>query len=116
MRCHIELIGTVAKAPEFRTLGNGDRHAILSVETQEGWRDRETGERKARSTWHDVRVAKAGIVKAIERGLSAGDLVFVSGALRYSDWTDGQNVRRKTAEVLVKASEHQLIFLTEKPG
>lgn len=53
---HIELIGFVAKAPEFRNLPNGDRHAILLIEKREGWRDCTTGERKTRSTWHDVRI------------------------------------------------------------
>lgn len=116
MRCIIELIGTIARAPDVRVLGNGDRHIVLCVETVEGWRDRETGERKLRSTWHDVRVTKAGIVKAIERGLTVGDLVFLVGGLRYSDWTDAQDVRRKTAEIVIKAPEHQLIFLPARPG
>ena len=112
MRCHIELIGRLSADPEFRDLPNGDRHAILSVQTTEGWRDRATGERKMRYTWHDVRVSKAGLVKAIDRSLSAGDLVFLSGSLRYSEWTDSLQVRRKTAEIAVKAPEHQLIFLS----
>lgn len=100
----------------MRTLANGDRHAFLCVETREGWRDRETGERRSRSTWHDVRVAKAGIVKAIERSLGAGHLVFLAGALRYSEWTDAQQVRRKTAEIVIKAAEHQLLFLSAPPA
>jgi single-strand DNA-binding protein len=118
MRCHIELIGRLAAAPSFRDLPNGDRHAFLSLETTEGWRDRATGERRTRSTWHDVRISKAGVVKAVERGCKAGDLLFVSGALRYSDWTDAGGARRRTAEVAVKASEHQLLFLSspEPPG
>ena len=120
MRCHIELIGRLAAEPEFRDLPNGDRHAILSIATTEGWRDRATGERKTRSTWHDVRVSKAGLVMAIDRTLKSGDLVYLSGSLRYSEWTDGAQVRRKTAEIAVKAPEHQLIFLSveqrEPPG
>jgi single-strand DNA-binding protein len=120
MRCHIELIGRLSIDPEFRSVANGDRHVILSIATTEGWRDRATGERKTRSTWHDVRVSKAGLVKAIERSLKAGDLVFVSGSLRYSEWTDSSQVRRKTAEIAVKAADHQLIFLStdeqEPPG
>lgn len=111
MRCHIELIGILAKPPQIRSLANGDRHAFLSIETREGWRDRQTGERHTRSTWHDVRVTKAGVVKAIERDLCGGELVFLSGALRYSEWTDDAQIRRKTAEIVVKAPEHQLLFL-----
>jgi single-strand DNA-binding protein len=111
MRCHIELIGRLSADPMFRDLPNGDRHAILSIETTEGWRDRATGERRNRSTWHDVRVSKAGLVKAIDRTLKTGDLIYLSGSLRYSEWTDSSQVRRKTAEIAVKASEHQLIFL-----
>ena len=73
MRSYIELIGTVTKAPEIRVLPNGDRLALLIIETTETWHDCATGERRSRSTWHDVRISKAGIVKAIERtNLSAG--------------------------------------------
>lgn len=111
MRCHVELIGRLSQDPDIRTFPNGDRFAFLTIETEEAWRDKATGERKLRTTWHVVRVAKAGIVKAIERQVSAGALVFVAGTLRYSEWTDKEQVRRRTAEVLIKASEHQVLFL-----
>jgi single-strand DNA-binding protein len=112
MRSHIELIGRLSAEPEFRQLPNGDRHAFLRVETIEQWKDRTTGARQTRSTWHDVRVSKAGIVKAIERHSRAGDLLFVSGSLRYREWTDGKGTHRKTADVAVKGAEHQFLFLS----
>lgn len=116
MRSHVELIGTVARRPEIRVHANGDRYALLIVETREEWRDRATGEQRSRSTWHDVKVTKAGVVKAIERHLTGGELVFVTGTLRYSEWVDGNNVKRRTSEVSVKAPEHQLLFLSQAAG
>ncbi|HWJ37878.1 MAG TPA: single-stranded DNA-binding protein [Sphingomicrobium sp.] len=111
MRCIIELIGRLSSDPMIRPSHGGDRHAFLKIETIERWQDRTSGAQRTRSTWHDVKVAKSGIVKAIERQLKQGDLVFVAGTLRYSEWTDASEVKRKTAEILVKAAEHQLIFL-----
>ena len=111
MRCIIELIGRLSIDPVIRPSHGGDCHAFLKVETIERWQDRASGEQRTRSTWHDVKVAKSGLVKAIGRQLKQGDLVFVAGTLRYSEWTDPSEVKRKTAEILVKAAEHQLIFL-----
>ncbi len=116
MRSYIELIGLVAKAPEIRVTSGGDRQALLVIETRESWRDNAGGERRSRSTWHDVRVGKSGVVKAIERELSGGELIFLTGALRYSEWTDARKVERKTAEIVVKSAEHQLIFLAPASG
>jgi single-strand DNA-binding protein len=115
MRSYVELIGHVARRPEIRLHANGDRHALMVVETREEWRDRNSGEQRSRSTWHDVKVTKAGLVKAIERQLTGGELVFVTGTLRYSDWVDGQNVQRRTSEVSVKAPEHHVLFLSKSP-
>lgn len=112
MRCYIELVGRLSAQPDIRDLPNGDKVAILTVVTEETWIDRASSERQTRSTWHTVRVAKLGIVKAIQRQLSIDALVLVVGSLRYSEWTDAQNVRRRTAEVVVKGADHQLIFLT----
>ncbi len=116
MRSHVELIGRVAGRPEFRVKANGDKHALLVVETREEWRDRTSGEPRCRSTWHDVKVTKAGVVKALERRIAGGELVFVIGTLRYSEWVDANNVKRRTSEVSVRAPEHQLLFLAIAPG
>jgi single-strand DNA-binding protein len=115
MRCYIELLGRIDRDPEIHRRAD-DRFAVLNLATEETWHDRASGEQRTRSTWHIVRVTKAGVVKAIERELRAGALVFVAGSLRYSDWTDGQGTVRRTAEVVVRAPEHQLIFLHPASG
>lgn len=116
MRCQVELVGRLSEEPDLRAYPNGDRLALLTVVTEEGWQDRQTGERKVRTTWHTVRVSKLGVVKAIGRALAGGDLVMVVGALRYSEWIDDQQTHRRTAEIVVKAADHQVLFLrTAKP-
>jgi single-strand DNA-binding protein len=120
MRCQVELVGRLSEDPDLRTYPNGDRLALLTVATEDGWQDRQTGERKVRTTWHTVRVSKLGVVKAVGRDLARGDLVMVVGALRYSEWIDDQQIRRRTAEIVVKAADHVVLFLgaarPEPPG
>jgi single-strand DNA-binding protein len=111
MRCQVELIARLSEDPDLRTYPNGDRLALLTVATEEGWQDRQTGERKVRTTWHTVRISKLGVVKAIGRDLARGDLVMIIGTLRYSEWVDNQQTHRRTAEIVVKAADHQIIFL-----
>lgn len=111
MRCYVELIGRLSRDPDIQAFENGDRLAILTVATEETWRDRQSGERRVRTTWHTVRVNKAGVTKAIERDLRLGALVFVKGGLRYSEWIDAAQTKRKTAEIVVKAADHEVLFL-----
>lgn len=120
MRCHVELIGRLGEAPELVTYPNGDRFALLRLVTEEGWQDRRTGERKVKETAHAVRISKQGAVKAIERTLDKGDLVLISGILRYADWSDENGQTRRSVEIAVKGADHHVLFLgvaaREAPG
>ena len=112
MRCQVELVGRLSESPDLRAYPNGDRLALLTVATEDSWQDRQTGERKVRTTWHTVRVSKRGVVKAVDRNLAKGDLVMIVGSLRYSEWVDDQQTRRRTAEIVVKAPDHHILFLS----
>lgn len=109
-RCKVTLIGRVGKAPEiFETpRGNG---ANFSFATSERWRDRDTGERKERTTWHRVTVYSPGLVKMIANGnLSQGQFVQIEGTLSYDQYEkDGQ--RHERAKILLNSPNHSIDFL-----
>ena len=48
------LIGNLGRDPEIKSFPSGDKIANFSVATSESWRDRQSGERKERTEWHNV--------------------------------------------------------------
>ena len=51
-RC--ESIGNLGKDPEVKHLSNGDRVVNFSLAVSERWKDRNSGERKEKTTWVPV--------------------------------------------------------------
>lgn len=48
------LLGNVGKDPEIRSAPDGTRIASFSIATSEHWKDHVTGERKERTSWHNI--------------------------------------------------------------
>ena len=48
------LIGNLGQDPEVKSFQNGGRIANLRIATSENWKDKNTGERKERTEWHNV--------------------------------------------------------------
>ena len=50
------LIGHLGKDPEVRNFPNGGQVASFSVATSETWKDKQSGERKEKTEWHNVSI------------------------------------------------------------
>lgn len=114
MLCNVQLIGNLGFDPEIRTTNSGRRVASLRVATSETWKDRDTSQRRERTTWHTVEVWNQGAVKAIETYLAKGAKVLVEGVLRYDEWTDRDGAKRTSAKVAVESPKHQVVFLSRR--
>lgn len=111
MRNVVTLTGRVGKAPIIRTMGNGDKLATFSVATAERWRDRQSGERQERTTWHQVTVFNKGLVKVIEGGnLRSGQFIQLVGTLVYDQY-EKDGVTLTSAKVVLKSPSHFIDFL-----
>ena len=107
------LIGNVGKAPEVRTLVNGNKVAQFSLATTEPAYTQQNGQRvEARTEWHNV-VAWAGLANICERFLTQGAQVYVEGKIRYRTYENQQQQKRYVTEivaeniVLLKNNEQQ---------
>ena len=49
-----QLIGNLGRDPDVRNMQNGGTVVTLSIATSESWKDRHSGERRERTTWHRV--------------------------------------------------------------
>ncbi len=105
------IVGNLGKDPEVRFLPNGGAVANITIATSESWKDKQTGEQKERTEWHNV-VMYQRLAEIAGEYLKKGSKVYLEGSLQTSKWTDketGQD-RYKTE---IKAS--QLQMLDSKP-
>lgn len=94
----VKLIGNLGKTPEVRYLPNGDAVVNVGLATTKKYKDRDTGQMKERTEWHNL-VAFAGLAEIFGKYLKKGSSIYVSGELRTRKWTDREGVERYTTEV-----------------
>ena len=92
------LVGNLGRDPEVRHLESGVPVASFSVATTESYKDRNTGERKDVTEWHNV-VLWRGLAEVAEKYLKKGDQVYIEGKLRTRQW-EKEGVTRYTTEVI----------------
>lgn len=92
------IVGRLGKDPEVRHLENGASVANFSVATSEVYKDRNTGERKEQTEWHNV-VLWRGLAEVAEKYLTKGDMVYIEGKLRTRSW-EKDGVTRYTTEIV----------------
>ena len=107
------LIGNVGKDPEVRSMQSGDRVANFTLATSETWKDRD-GERKEKTTWHNIVVWNEGIVKVVDSYVRKGSKLYVEGALQTRKYTDQQGVERYTTEIVLQKFRGELTMLGGK--
>ena len=107
----VELIGNVGKEPEIRSTSDGRRIASFSIATSERWTDRNSGEKKERTSWHSCVVFNEHLVPIVEQYVRKGSKLYVSGAMQTRKWTDQQGQDRYTTEVVLQQYRGEIILL-----
>lgn len=93
------LVGNLGKDPEVRHLESGVMVANFTLATSESYKDRNTGERKQVTEWHNV-VLWRGLAEIAEKYLKKGNQVYIEGKLRTRSWNDQDGNTRYTTEVV----------------
>jgi single-strand DNA-binding protein len=107
----VTLIGNLGKDPEIRNFQNGSRAAHFSIATTDSWKDKDSGEKKERTEWHQVAIMTEGLIKIAEKYLKKGSKVYIEGKLETRKWTDKDNQERYTTEVVLRPYSGELIML-----
>lgn len=92
------LVGRLGKDPEVRHLENGASVANFSIATSETYKDRNTGERREQTEWHNI-VLWRGLADVAEKYVKKGDMIYVEGKLRTRSW-EKDGITRYTTEVV----------------
>lgn len=99
------LIGNVGRDPEVRYLeGNGaagnTKVATFTLATTERYRDRNSGETRESTEWHNI-VAWRQSADIAEKYIHKGSQIFIEGRLRTRSYTDQSGVKKYTTEITV---------------
>ena len=105
------LIGNLGQDPETKSLPSGSAVTNIRVATTEGWKDKQTGEKKEHTEWHSV-VFFDRLAEIAGQYLKKGSQVYIEGTLRTRKWQDKNGQDRYTTEV--RGSDMQM--LGGKPG
>lgn len=93
------LVGNVGQDPEIRTLETGVKVARLRLATTERFFNRQTNETTEQTEWHTVTMWR-GLADVADKYVRKGSQIYVEGSLRTREWTDGNNQKHYTTEVL----------------
>jgi single-strand DNA-binding protein len=110
------LVGNLGADPEIRRLNSGDPVVNIRIATSESWRDKNSGERKEKTEWHNVVIFNEGIAKVAEQYLKKGAKVYVEGQLQTRKWQDQSGNDRYTTEIVLQKFRGELQMLDTKNG
>lgn len=73
----------------------------LSVATTDTWKDKNTGELKERTEWHNVKVF-GKLAEQADKYLKKGSKIYVEGSNRTDKYTDKDGVEKYSTEVIAR--------------
>lgn len=93
------LVGNLGKDPEVRYLEGGTAVANFPIATSETYKDRNSGEKKTNTEWHNI-VLWRGLAEIAEKYLKKGSQIYIEGKLKTRQWQDKDGNNRYTTEVV----------------
>ncbi len=101
------VLGNLGKDPEVRYTQSGQAVANFTLATNEQWTDKQ-GQRQDRTEWHRI-VAWGKTAELCGEYLSKGRQVYIEGRLQTREWTDKENKKNYTTEIVAD----RVVFLSD---
>lgn len=111
----VSLLGRLGRDPEIRNTQSGEKVATFSIATGEQWKDKNTGEKKERTEWHNV-VVWGALARVAEQYLRKGARVLVEGQMRTRKWQDQSGNDRWSTEVVLSGFAANLSIIDWPEG
>ena len=112
----VMLIGNLGADPVIRQTQEGKRLAQLSLATSESWKDKATGEKKEKTSWHRIVIFNDGLAGVVENYVKKGSKIFVEGQLQTRKFTDQDGNEKYTTEVVLGNYNGTLTMLDSRGG
>ena len=96
------IIGRLGKDPELKYTQSGDAVAKFSVATSETLKDKNTGEKKEKTEWHNIEAWKK-MAEICGEYLHKGSQVYIEGRLKTDIWEDKDGNKRYTTKIVAQS-------------
>jgi single-strand DNA-binding protein len=100
------VLGYLGKDPETKHLPDGRAVTNFSIATSETWKDKQTGDQKEQTEWHNITVY-GKLAEIAGQYLKKGSAAYIEGKIRTRKWQDKEGKDRYTTEIV--ANELQMI-------
>lgn len=94
------LIGHLGNDPIVRYAPTGTAFASFSVATSEIWNDRNTGEQRERTDWHNISI-QGKLAEIAGQYLRKGSQVYIEGKLRTRKYQGNDGQEKNITEVFI---------------
>ena len=113
---YAEIVGRLGADVTINHLASGGRVANLSIATDEGYLDRNSGQKIDRTEWHKVVTFQGGLIDMLEKHATKGRLISVEGKMQTRRWRkEGEDSDRFSTEILVVPG-HRVQFYDKPNG
>jgi len=106
------LIGTLGKDPELKYTPQGTAVTKFSMATNENFKDKQSGEWKERTEWHNI-VCWQRTAEVAAEYLKKGRQVYIEGRLTTRSWDDKETGQKK---YMTEVVANDLVLIGGKPG
>lgn len=107
----VMLIGRLTRDPEVKKIPSGESVATFSIATGRQWTDKNSGEKKSQSEFHNI-VAWRRLAEICGQYLRKGSQIYIEGRLQTRSWDDPSGVKKYRTEIIAD----NLIMLGSKSG
>ena len=110
------LVGNLGKDPEVRSFQNGGKVCNFSLATSDNWKDKNSGERREKTEWHNIAIFNENLVRIAEQYLKKGSKVYLEGSMQTRKWQDQAGADKYTTEVVLQNFNGTLVLLDRAEG
>lgn len=107
------ILGRLGKSPEIRTTQTGKSIASFSVATSESWKDKNTGEKREKTEWHNITVMNSGLVNIVDRYINKGDIVYIEGKINTNQY-EKNGEKRYSTNIVLSGFDSKLTIISQK--
>lgn len=107
----VTLMGNLGADPEIRSMGNGKEVANIRIATSESWKDKQTGEKREKTEWHNVVIFVDPLINLCRNYLHKGATILIQGELQTRKWQDKDGNDRWTTEVVLNPFKGKMVLV-----
>jgi len=110
------LVGNLGKDPKVSTLNSGDKVVSFTLATSESWKDKNTGERREKTEWHNVVIYNDNLGRIVEQYCKKGSKIYLEGQIQTRKYNDQSGAERYITEVVLQRFRGELTLLDSRSG